>query len=313
MSNKIIVCGSVAFDYIALFEGNFKDHILIDQERSLSVSFFTPTLNKFYGGCAGNIAYNLHLLGAHGLPVATLGSDGADYIQRFKQLGIDTSALRVADDLLSAQCFITTDLESNQVTSFHPGAMAKSAENDWGQVQAAYGIVAPDAKDAMFAHAERLHAQGIPFVFDLGQAMPLFEKADLERMIDMCALLTANDYEASIISQRVGLPLEQIAQRVQALIVTEGDKGATLYTQGTQQAIAPMPATAVVDPTGCGDAHRAGLLHGLTQGWSMYEAACLANLMGGIKIAHHGTQNHTPSKAEIQQLLHSHYGIEKNV
>lgn len=313
MSKRILVCGSVAFDYIAVFEGNFKDHILIDKERSLSVSFFTPSLNKFYGGCAGNIAYNLNLLGSHAVPVVTLGSDGTDYLQRFHELGIDTSAVKVLDDYLSAQCFITTDLESNQVTSFHPGAMIKSADNDISGMDAVYGIVAPDAKEAMFAHAERLHAQGIPFIFDLGQAMPLFEKEDLERMIDMCTILTSNDYEASVISQRVGADLSSLAAQVQALIVTEGEKGATLYTDGQTHSIAALPAAEVVDPTGCGDAHRAGLLHGLTQGWSIYESACLGSVMGGIKIAYQGTQTHAPTKQDIQQLLAKHYGVNKTI
>ena len=313
MSKRILVCGSVAFDYIAVFEGNFKDHILIEKDRSLSVSFFTPTLNKFYGGCAGNIAYNLNLLGSHAVPVVTLGADGADYLQRFERLGIDTSAVKVLDDYFSAQCFITTDLESNQVTSFHPDAMLKSADNDLTGIDAVYGIVAPDAKEAMFTHAERLHAQGIPFVFDLGQAMPLFEKADLERMIKMCAILTSNDYEASVISQRVGLTLDEIATHVEALIVTEGDKGATVYTDGATHQIPALAAAQVVDPTGCGDAHRAGLLHGLTQGWSIYEAACLGSVMGGIKIAHQGTQTHSPSKTEIMQLLVSNYGVTKTL
>lgn len=309
MSKRILVCGSVAFDYIAVFEGNFKDHILIDHERSLSVSFFTPSLDKFYGGCAGNIAYNLNLLGSHAIPVVTLGKDGQDYLERFQRLGIDTSAVKLLDDYFSAQCFITTDLASNQVASFHPGAMIKSADNDLTGIKAEFGIVAPDSKDAMFTHAERLHAQGIPFVFDLGQAMPLFEKADLERMIELCTVLTSNDYEASVISQRVGLSLEQIASRVQAFIVTEGEKGSTVYADGHSRQFSALPAVQVVDPTGCGDAHRAGLLHGLTQGWSIYDAACLGSVMGGIKIAHQGTQNHAPSKAEIQQLLQTHYGI----
>lgn len=309
MSKRILVCGSVAFDYIAVFEGNFKDHLLIDHERSLSVSFFTPSLDKCYGGCAGNIAYNLNLLGSHAIPVVTLGKDGQDYLARFQHLGIDTSAVNVLEDHFSAQCFITTDLASNQVASFHPGAMIKSADNDLTGIAAEYGIVAPDSKEAMFAHAERLHAQGIPFVFDLGQAMPLFEKADLERMIKLCTVLTSNDYEASIISQRVGLPLEQIAAQVQAFIVTEGDKGSTVYAEGGSRKLSALPAVKVVDPTGCGDAHRAGLLHGLTQGWSIYDAACLGSVMGGIKIAHQGTQNHVPSKAEIQHLLQTHYGI----
>src|SRR5690554_2205129 len=182
MSERILICGSIAFDTIAVFEGHFKDHILADSIQSLSVSFFVPSLRKEYGGCAGNIAYNLHHLGARPIPVGTVGGDADDYLERMQTMGIDTRLVRVLPDMYTSQCFITTDLDNNQIASFHPGAMSRSAENDLSGVAAAWAIVAPDSKEGMFAHAERLHASGIPFVFDLGQAMPLFDGDDIQRM-----------------------------------------------------------------------------------------------------------------------------------
>ncbi|GAA5084029.1 carbohydrate kinase family protein [Paenalcaligenes hermetiae] len=313
MSKRILVCGSLAFDSIAVFEGHFKDHILPDNVQALSVSFFVPALRKEYGGCAGNIAYNLHLLGAQAVPVGVVGADGIEYVERFKQLGIDTSMMQVREDLFSAQCFITTDLDSNQIASFHPGAMLHSAANDLSGQQAAWAIVAPDSKDGMFAHAERLHAQGTPFIFDLGQAMPLFEGEDLARMLALCSVLTANEYEAEVIVQRTGRSMADIAKNLQAVVVTKGAKGATLYVNGETVEIAPVPVSKVADPTGCGDAHRAGLLHGLTEGWGWYESACLGNVMGSLKISSKGPQNHQPTAAQIQQLLQQHYDIEKTI
>lgn len=313
MSKRILVCGSLAFDSIAVFDGHFKDHILADNVHALSISFFVPSLRKEYGGCAGNIAYSLNMLGSDPVPVGALGADGAEYIQRFTQLGIDTSMIKVFPEQFSAQCFITTDLDNNQIASFHPGAMFASASNDLTGQQAVWAIVAPDAKDAMFAHAQRLQAEGIPFVFDLGQAMPLFEGEDLEQMLAMCSVLTANEYEAEIISQRTGRTMGDIAANLQAVLVTAGEKGATLYQGGQTTVIAPIQAEIIADPTGCGDAHRAGLLHGLSQGWSFFEAACLGNVMGSLKIAQHGPQNHKATPEQIQQLLKQHYGIEKSL
>ncbi|WP_353151276.1 carbohydrate kinase family protein [Pollutimonas bauzanensis] len=309
MSDKVLVCGSVAFDTIAVFEGHFKEHILADNIQSLSVSFFVPTMRKEYGGCAGNIAYNLRLLGGNPLPVGTVGADAADYLSYLQDLGIDTSLIRVIPDLYTPQCFITTDLDNNQIASFHPGAMMVSAENDLTGHPAAWGIVAPDAKDGMFAHARRLHAQGIPFVFDLGQAMPLFSGDDLNEMLTLAQILTANDYEASIVAQRTGRSMSEIAQSLQAVVVTRGSEGATLYTGGETIDIAPVKAEFVVDPTGCGDAHRAGLLYGLTQRWSLVDACRLANVMGSFKIGSRGPQNHRPSRADISAALNQHYGL----
>lgn len=310
MSREILVCGSVAFDTIAVFDGHFKDHILADSIQSLSVSFFVPTMRKEFGGCAGNIAYSLRLLGADPVPVGTVGNDAADYLEYMRALGIDTRLIRVLPDMFTAQCYITTDLDSNQIASFHPGAMLHSADNDLSGEMAAWAIVAPDAKDGMFAHARRLHAQGIPFVFDLGQAMPLFEGADLDEMLGLASVLTANDYEATVIEQRTGRSMAQIAEGLRAVIVTRGAHGASLYADGVETTIPAVPVADVVDPTGCGDAHRAGLLYGLVQGWSLIDACRLANVMGGFKISTKGPQNHHPSRSEIADQLHRQYGVQ---
>lgn len=310
MSDKVLVCGSVAFDTITVFEGHFRDHILADHIKSLSVSFFVPTMRKEYGGCAGNIAYSLRLLGGNPLPVAAVGPDAADYLQRMRDLGIDTRLIRVLPDQFTPQCYITTDLDSNQIASFHPGAMQQSADNDIsGETDVAWGIVAPDAKDGMFAHARRLHANGIPFIFDLGQAMPLFSGEDLNAMLELAQIVTANDYEAGIIAQRTGRSLEELAQSLHAMVITRGAEGATLYHAGQVTTIAPVAAERVVDPTGCGDAHRGGLLYGLTRQWSLEDACRLANVMGSLKIAERGPQNYRPSRRDIDAMLRRHYGI----
>lgn len=309
MTASVLVCGSMAFDTIAVFEGHFKEHMLPDRIQSLSVSFLVPKMRKEFGGCAGNIAYNLKLLGGQPVPVATVGEDATDYLERFNTLQIDTSRLRVMPGTFTAQCFITTDLDDNQIAAFHPGAMELSAQNDLTGAKAAWAIVAPDSKAGMFAHAERLHAAGIPFVFDLGQAMPLFDGADLDRMLGLAQVLTVNDYEAGIVEQRTGRSMEQIASQLQAVVVTRGAEGSTLFTDGATVSVPPVPAAAVVDPTGCGDSHRAGLLYGLTQGWSWLDSARLANLMGSIKIASRGPQNHAPSRVEIDAQLRAAYGI----
>lgn len=312
MSDNVLICGSVAFDTIAVFEGHFKDHILPDSIHSLSVSFFVPSLRKEYGGCAGNIAYNLRLLGGNPMPVGTVGADADDYLAYMADLGIDTRLIRVLPDMYTPQCFITTDLDNNQIASFHPGAMSRSAENDLSGHQAAWAIVAPDAKEGMFAHAQRLHAQGIPFVFDLGQAMPLFSGDDINTMLGMARVLTANHYEASVVEQRTGRSMADIAAGLDAVVVTHGGDGAVLYANGSTTKIDPVKVTEVVDPTGCGDAHRAGLLYGLTNGWSLADACRLANVMGGIKIASRGPQNHRPSREDINAMLQQHYGLSLN-
>jgi adenosine kinase len=309
MVAPIVVCGSMAFDTIALFEGRFKEHILSERIHSLSVSFLVPTLRKDYGGCAGNISYNIHLLGGRPWPVATVGEDASEYLARLAAFNIDVSHVRMVPGTFTAQCFITTDLDDNQITAFHPGAMTYSAQNTPLLEGAAWGIVAPDAKAGMFAHAERLHAHGIPFLFDLGQAMPLFDGSDLERMLNLSQALTVNDYEAGVIEQRTGCTMADIASRMQAVVVTRGAEGAMLFTKGEALHIPAVPVPEVVDPTGCGDAHRAGLLYGLTCGWSWVDSCRLANLMGSIKIASRGPQNHKPSRSDIDARLRATYGL----
>jgi len=314
MTDHVLVCGSVAFDTITVFDGYFKDHILPDHIPSLSVSFIVPTMHRERGGCAGNISYGLRLLGGNPLPVASVGQDAAEYLQAMRAMGIDTRLIRVLPDQFTAQCSVTTDLDSNQITWFHPGAMAQGAWNDIStHTDAVWGIVAPEFKDAMFAHARHMHANGIPFVFDLGQAMPLFSGEDLHAMLALAHIVTANDYEASVIAQRTGRALEDIARDLQALVVTRGAQGATLYHDGQIVPIAPVPAQQVLDPTGCGDAHRAGLLYGLTQEWSLVDSCRLANLMGSLKISSKGPQNYHPTRGQIDALLRQYYGIGLNV
>lgn len=305
---EVLVFGSLAFDTITRFDGYFKDHILPDTIHSLSVSFLVPTMRKEFGGCAGNIAYNLKLLGGNPVPVATVGRDFGDYQQHFTDLGIEQRRIAILEEVFTAQCHVTTDLAGNQITAFHPGAMSLAAQNGIDGETAAWAIVAPDAKDAMFAHAERLTAAGIPFIFDLGQAMPLFDGEDLEKMISMARVLTANDYEMRVIEERTGKSVEALAQNLEAVIVTLGGDGSVLYHDGKKVDIAPVPAKALEDPTGCGDSHRAGLLYGLSSGWSWEDSARLGNVMGSIKIASGGPQNHRPTLEEIQSLFVEHYG-----
>lgn len=309
MTDSVLICGSMAFDTIALFEGRFKDHFLADKLHAISVSFLVPTMRRDFGGCAGNIAYGMSLLGGRPIPVATVGEDAGDYLDRLKGLGIDISRLRVVKDSLTAICYITTDLDNNQITAFHPGAMAHSAENDLTGTDAKWAIVAPDAKDGMFAHATKLHAAGIPFIFDLGQAMPLFDAADLSRMLKLASALTVNDYEAEVVTSRLGKSMEEIARGLKAVVVTRGAEGATLYENGKQYPIAPVAPGEIVDPTGCGDAHRAGLLFGLTSGWSWLDSCKLGNLMGALKIATKGPQGCTVARTEIAAQLQAAFAL----
>lgn len=307
---NVLVCGSVAFDTITLFEGHFKDHILPEHIKSLSVSFFVPTMRKEFGGCAGNIAYSLKMLGGNPIPVATIGKDGGEYLQRFEQLGINTEGLKIIPDAFTAQCHITTDLDGNQFAAFHPGAMSSAHTNTIQADNVGWAIVAPDSKEGMFTHAHSLHAKGIPFIFDLGQAMPLFDKNDLETMLGLAQAMTVNDYEATVVEQRLGRSVAELSHYLEAIVVTKGAEGASLYIKGEETQIPPLKAEKVCDPTGCGDAHRGGLLYGLSQGWPWYESACLASLMGTLKIAVQGPQNYHYSREEIAQKLKAAYGVE---
>jgi len=304
-----LICGSLAFDTIMSFEGRFSEALLADQLHKINVSFLVPEIRREFGGCAGNIAYNLQLLGGDPLIMASVGEDGTPYLERLAGLGISARCIRTISASYTAQCFITTDTDSNQITAFHPGAMMQSHQNrvaDAGSVKIA--IVAPDGREAMLQHARDCAGSRIPLIFDPGQGLPMFNGEELKHFIEMATYVAVNDYEAQLLTQRTGLTLEQIAQRVEALVVTRGENGADIFTQGRVQQIPSVPVDQVVDPTGCGDAFRAGMLYGLTKGMDWDTTGRLASLMGSIKIRHQGGQNHTPSRAEIETRFTSAFG-----
>jgi adenosine kinase len=304
-----LICGSLAFDTIMNFSGRFSEAILADQLHKINVSFLVPSLRKEYGGCAGNIAYNLKLLNGDPLIMATLGQDGAAYLDRLEQQGISRRCIKTIDDAYTAQAFITTDADGNQITAFHPGAMTFSHFNrvaDSGRPKIA--IVAPDGRDGMVQHAKDCADQNIPFIFDPGQGLPMFSGPDLINFIELATYVAVNDYEAELLTERTGLSLGDIAERVTALIVTRGEQGAEIFTQNQRIDIPCVPAEKIVDPTGCGDAFRAGLLFGLTTNMDWPTTGRLASLMGSIKIASQGGQNHAPSLAEIGDRFHQAFG-----
>lgn len=295
----ILVCGSLAFDTIMTFEGRFADQILPDQLHILNVSFLVPGLRRDFGGCAGNIAYGLRQLGSAAVPLAALGSDGADYLERMRSLGVDTSHVVTVAEAYTAQAMIMTDRDNNQITAFHPGAMSFAHQNPVPARQdLALGIVAPDGRDAMLSHAAQLKAAGIPFVFDPGQGLPMFNGEELLAFIDQASWVAVNDYEGRMLCDRTGLSLAEISRRVKGLIVTLGEQGCDVWEGGQAVRVAGLAAEAVVDPTGCGDAFRAALLHGLAQGWPLQRCAQLGNRMGALKIAVRGPQNYTVSGLE---------------
>ena len=290
-----LICGSLAFDNIMTFDGRFADQILPDQLHILNVSFLVPTLRRDFGGCAGNIAYSLKLLGGDAQPMAMVGSDGADYVQRFKDLGIETRHVGQLQNTHTAQCMIMTDRDNNQITAFHPGAMMQAHENQITADMAdevKVGIVAPDGRQAMVEHAAQFKAAGIPFVFDPGQGLPMFNGDELKAFIAQADWVAVNDYEGKMLSERTGLSFEQISQQVRGLIVTLGAEGCEVWEQGKKTMVAPVKPEAVVDPTGCGDAWRGAFLFGLECGWDLVRCAELGNRMGALKIAHRGPQNY---------------------
>ena len=289
----ILVCGSMAFDTIMTFEGRFAEQILPSQLHILNVSFLVPGLRREFGGCAGNIAYGLRLLGSGVTPLATVGSDGAEYIERLRGLGVNVDHVAVDADSYTAQAMIMTDRDNNQITAFHPGAMSQAHLNPVpvGE-RIALGIVAPDGRDAMTSHAHQLHQAGIPFVFDPGQGLPMFSGPELLAFIEQATWVAVNDYEARMLCERTGLTLKAIAAKVKGLVVTLGGEGCEVWEDGLATRVPGTPATAVLDPTGCGDAFRAALLHGLSQGWDLRRCAELGNRMGAAKIATHGPQNY---------------------
>jgi adenosine kinase len=288
-----LICGSLAFDTIMDFEGRFAEQILPDQLHILNVSFLVPALRRDFGGCAGNIAYSLKALGGTPLPMATLGTDAADYLQRLSALGISTEFVRQVEGTYTAQAMIMTDRDNNQITAFHPGAMMQAHITQIEKrADIKLAIISPDGRDAMVQHAEQLKTADIPFVFDPGQGLPMFDGADLMRFIDQATWVTVNDYEGKMLSERTGLSHADISRRVQGLIVTLGAEGCEVWTDGEKTLVPPVKAAAVVDPTGCGDAWRGALLFGLEQGWSLAKCAALGNQVGALKIAQRGPQNY---------------------
>jgi adenosine kinase len=294
-----------------VFQDRFKNHILPEQVHILNVSFLVPELRREYGGCAGNIAYNLKLLGADPLPMATVGKDFQPYSQWLSYCGIDQGYIRVLDDAYTAQAYITTDMDDNQITAFHPGAMSQahlsSVPIDRG---IRIGIVAPDGKEGMTRHASEFAGAGIPFIFDPGQGMPMFDGKELLNFVDLANWVTLNDYEAELMQERTGLSLEQVAERVDALIVTKGGSGSLIYSGGRVLEIPPAKPKAVLDPTGCGDAYRAGLIFGLLQELDWESIGRIASLMGASKVETYGTQNHSFTLASFRDRYRENFGTD---
>lgn len=288
-----LICGSLAFDTIMSFEGKFASQILPEQLHILNVSFLVPSLRRDFGGCAGNIAYSLKLLGGDPLPMATVGEDGASYIGRMKAQGIQTRYVQQLDDSYTAQAMIMTDKDNNQITAFHPGAMTEAHVNVIdGSEGAVLGIVSPDGRDAMLQHSAQLKACGIPFVFDPGQGLPMFNGEELLAFVEQANWITVNDYEAKMLCDRTGLDLAALSHKVKGLVVTLGEQGCEVWEQGSKALVAPVKAQQVVDPTGCGDAWRGALLYGLEKGWPLSKCAALGNRVGAIKVATKGPQNY---------------------
>ena len=290
-----LICGSLAFDTITNFHGRFAQQILPEQVHILNVSFLVPTLRREYGGCAGNIAYNLKLLGGEPVVLAAIGSDGQDYLARFHELGIDNTSVRVEPDHYTAQAIIITDADNNQITAFHPGAMAQSHLSPVPlRSDLAVAIVAPDGREAMLVHAAQLHAAGVPFIFDPGQQLPMFDGAELQHFVDQASWLAVNDYEARMLCERMATDMAALSctPNLRGIVVTLAAEGCDVWQQGRVAHLSGVAASAVVDPTGCGDAFRAGLLFGLERGWPLERCAELGNRLGALKISCRGGQNH---------------------
>ncbi len=299
----------MAFDTIMVFKDRFKAHILPDQIHILNVSFLVPEMRREFGGCAGNIAYNLALLGEKAWPMGTVGHDFGAYSEWLKRVGVPQDYLRVIDSEHTAQAFITTDLDDNQITAFHPGAMNASHTNAVPVNQGIrIGMVSPDGRQGMLDHAAQFAAAGIPFIFDPGQGMPMFDGDDLQRFIDQATWVTVNDYEWQLLRERTGWDQARVAERVEALIVTRGAEGSQIFAGGRHIDIPPVTAARLTDPTGCGDAYRAGLLYGLLNELDWEITGRIASLLGSIKIEHRGTQNHSFTPGEFRERYRTEFG-----
>jgi adenosine kinase len=308
---QTLICGSLAYDTIMVFPDHFKHHILPEKIHILNVAFLVPEMRREFGGTAGNIAYNLNLLGGQPLIMATVGDDFGPYAERLKTIGIKANHVRHISGSYTAQAFITTDLADNQITAFHPGAMNNSHENSVKDTQdVSLAIIAPDGRDGMFQHARELHEAGIPFMFDPGQGLPMFNGEELMHFLSMADYLAVNDYEAQMMQEKTGQTMESLAQQVKALIVTRGAEGSIIYAEGQRFDIPCVEADTVLDPTGCGDAYRAGLVYGIQQGWDWQRTGQLAAVMGSIKIASRGGQNHAPAREDIAARYREAFGAE---
>jgi adenosine kinase len=296
-----LICGSLAFDTITNFPGRFAQQILPEQVHILNVSFLVPTLRREYGGCAGNIAYNLHALGGAAVVLAALGDDGGEYLARLQGWGVDTTLVRLVAGQYTAQAIIITDADNNQITAFHPGAMQNAHDTSVpARADLAIGIVAPDGRDAMLQHAQQLHAAGVPFIFDPGQGLPMFDGDDLRRFVAQATWVAVNDYEGRMLCDRLGTDLASLSrQGLKGVIVTLGGDGCELWIAGERHHVPGIEATEVLDPTGCGDAFRAALLYGLERGWSLVRCAELGNRIGALKIACRGGQNHVLDRSVL--------------
>lgn len=308
---RTLICGSLAYDTIMVFPDRFSRHILPEQTQVLSVSFMIGEMRREWGGCAGNIAYNLAAIGGEPVAMATVGDDGLEYKERMSALGIDVSGVRHVPGAYTAQAFIITDLDDNQITAFHPGAMNYSHQSRVTDVSdIGLGIIAPDGKDGMHQHAEQFVAAGIPFIFDPGQAMPLFDGPALDAMIDRARYVAVNDYEGRLLCDRTGRSLPEIAEKVDALVVTLGAEGSVIHAGGRTIAIPAVKATEVLDPTGCGDAYRAGLLYGIAQGWDWERTGGLASVLGSLKIASRGAQKHGITRDHVAERYRASFGTD---
>lgn len=306
---SVLICGSFAYDTIMVFQDRFKNHILPDQVHILNVCFVVPDMRREYGGCAGNIAYTLRLLGGEPLPMGTVGDDFQPYADWMDRHGIDRTHVTPVFGTYTAQAYITTDMDDNQITAFHPGAMNEAHRNRVDSVEGVeIGILAPDGRQAMIEHARQYADRGIPFVFDPGQGLPMFEKPELDEFIDHATYITLNDYESRLLQERTGRELEDIAADVEAMVVTRGGEGSRIYTDGEVLEIPTARPEKIVDPTGCGDAYRAGLLFGLSRGLDWPTTGRIASLAGGIKIETHGTQNHSFTPEDFARRYQDRFG-----
>lgn len=307
-----LICGSFAYDNIMVFHDRFKNHILPEQVHILNVSFLVPDMRREFGGCAGNIAYNLKLLGGEPLPMGTVGEDFGPYGEWMDSCGVSRNYLKTVDGTFTAQAFITTDMDDNQITAFHPGAMNRAHENEVAMApEATIGMVSPDGRDGMIEHAAQFAEAGIPFFFDPGQGLPMFQGDDLTRFLDQATWVTVNDYEWQLLQERTGFSEKDVLERVEALIITRGGEGSVIHTRpSTTIEIPTAEAGALNDPTGCGDAYRAGLLYGLLNEMDWATTGRIAALLGAIKIEHHGTQNHRLESGEFSQRFKEEFGYD---